>query len=221
MINQKLSGTDNNYYGTTRLELLKFVAKPVEKVLEIGCGTGATLAELKRLGAHFVCGCEINPEAAALASARPEIDRVFIGDAESTVVQLADASFDLVIASHALEHLLDPWQMTQQIHRVLRHRGQLIGTIPNVRHISVVIPLVVAGRWTYAKSGIMDWTHIRFFTRAEIRLMLQQAGFNSIRIESSVNGPLSTLLSRLSFGLLNGFASNEYHFSGENLDPTP
>lgn len=186
-------------------------------MLEIGCGTGATLAALKSKGARHTIGVEINEAAAAEARARGVIDEVLVGDAHEHLRAFKDASFDLVVASHVLEHLVDPWATVREIHRVLAPSGKLIGAIPNVQHMSVVIPLVFTGRFRYTQSGILDRTHVRFFTRDGIRSMLEQGGFSKVDLKPDVQGGLSTALFRLSFGGLQGLAASAYTFCGTRV----
>jgi SAM-dependent methyltransferase len=206
---------DERYFGTMRTEVMSFVRQPVPaRVLEIGCGTGATLAALKRMGSSHVCGVELFEAAAAKARARTGIDEVRAGDAQTHLDAFEDGSFDLVVASHVLEHLVDPWQAARAIHRVLAPNGMFIGAIPNVRHMSVLVPLVFRGRWHYTPSGILDRTHIRFFTHHSIREMLVGAGFSDIELRPDVIGALSVAVHRLSFGLLHGCAAGAYIFRG-------
>ena len=211
----KLATVDEAYFGTTRSEVVQFLKEPMpERVLEIGCGTGATLAALRKKGARHLVGVEINDAAAAEARARGSIDEVLVGDAHSHLSAFKSGSFDLVVASHVLEHIVDPWATAKEIHRVLAPNGKLIGAIPNVRHMSVVIPLMFSGRFHYTQSGILDHTHLRFFTRDGIRSMLEQAGFSEVHLQPDVQGGLSTALYRLSFGGLQGLAASAYTFCG-------
>jgi 2-polyprenyl-3-methyl-5-hydroxy-6-metoxy-1,4-benzoquinol methylase len=206
---------DEHYYGITRTEVVSFLTQPVPaKVLEIGCGTGATLAALKKMGSRHVCGVELFEAAAAKARAREGVDEVLVGNAQTHLSTFKDGSFDLVVASHVLEHLVDPWQAAKDIHRVLAPNGMLIGAIPNVRHMSVVVPLVFGGKWRYRPSGILDRTHLRFFTDEGIRTMLSDAGFSDIEIRPDVQGALSKTLHRLSFGKMHGLAASAYVFRG-------
>lgn len=215
MLNQRVSDTDVSYYGVSRAPLLSLLTSVSGRVLEIGCGNGVTLELLKSRGATYACGFEVNPAAAALARARKGVDEVLVGDIEKEVAGFADSSFDIVLASHVLEHLVDPWRVAREIFRILRPGGRLIGAIPNVRHLSVLMPLVLKGDWEYADSGVLDWTHVRFFTRRGILAMLEKAGFLDIQLQADVlGGGKSAWLDRATFGALKDFAAYAYNFSG-------
>src|SRR5689334_13671604 len=155
------------YFSQLQLRLLSLARLPRPRVMEVGCGKGETLAHLKRLGASYVVGIELVPEIAEATSHRPEIDQVISGNVETLELQFAE-SFDLIIASHVLEHLVDPWSTLRRLRALLAPEGQLIGAIPNVRHARTALPLVLAGKWQYQDSGVLDWTHLRFFTRHTI-----------------------------------------------------
>lgn len=212
MINEQVSNADSVYYGITRNNLLELVTGTPKRVLEIGCGDGATLAALKQRGAGYVCGLEINPKVAETTRARPEIDEVIVGDVEAALSGFESGSFDVVIASHVLEHLVDPWKAVREFHRILTRDGQIVGAIPNIRHASVLLSLM-KGRWQYEESGILDWTHLRFFTKISIAQLLSQGGFEAT-LSPDIAGGKSLLLSRLSFGILNDFAAYAYNFKG-------
>lgn len=215
MINEQVSNTDSVYYGITRKNLLDLISGTPKRVLEIGCGDGATLAALKRRGAGYVCGLEINPQVAEKTRSRPELDNVIVGDVEAALTGIESGSFDVIVASHVLEHLIDPWKAVREIHRILTKDGQLVGAIPNIRHISILLGLI-NGNWKYEDSGILDWTHLRFFTKSGISQLLSQGGF-SPQLLPDIAGGKSLLLSRLSFGLMNDYAAYAYNFKGTKL----
>ncbi|MCE1183141.1 MAG: class I SAM-dependent methyltransferase [Rhodocyclales bacterium] len=159
---------NTNYFRLVRKDITPLLPAHVERVLEIGCGTGATLAWLKNEGrADWVGGIELNPAAAALA--RPRLNLLLAGDVDRQIEQLPPQSIDLILCLDVLEHLVDPWQTLQRIESRLRPGGQLIVSLPNIRHYSVLLPLLLRGRWQYAPAGIMDRTHLRFFQPANRR----------------------------------------------------
>ncbi len=169
---------DGAYFNFLRHELLKHIVGKPLKVLEIGCASGLLLAHLKKShGIEFAVGIELAPEVANVARERPEIDIVISGNIEEMSLDFNEQSFDLILAGHVLEHLVDPWATMTRLSRYLRKGGQFIGAVPNLRHISVCAPLVLRGTWRYQPSGIMDWTHMRFFTRQTILEMLETAGY--------------------------------------------
>lgn len=214
MLNERVANTDGVYYGLSREPLMSLLEDIAGRVLEIGCGNGVTLELLKNRGASYVCGFEVNPTVAAQARARKSVDEVHVGDIEKEVTSFPDNSFDIVVASHVLEHLVDPWRLTREICRILRPGGVLVGAIPNVRHLSVIMPLVLKGKWDYADSGIMDWTHVRFFTRDGIFAMLNKAGFRDVRLNADILGGKSAWLDRITFGMLKNFTAYAYNFAG-------
>jgi len=89
---------------------------------------------------------------------------------------IAPASLDVVLCLDVLEHLIDPWTTASRLARLLKPGGVLIASVPNVRHFRVVLPLLLRGRWEYQQSGLMDRTHLRFFTEHSATELLRQAG---------------------------------------------
>jgi 2-polyprenyl-3-methyl-5-hydroxy-6-metoxy-1,4-benzoquinol methylase len=164
------------YFDNVRSEISPLLPAVAERVLDVGCGAGATLHWLKQAGRCRVgVGLEMMESAAAIA--RTRVDQVIVGDANLLVDSALDAqSFDVVLCLDVLEHLVDPWAFVAKLPRLLKPGGLVIASLPNVRHLRVVLPLLLAGRWRYESSGILDRTHLRFFTRETALELLSGGG---------------------------------------------
>src|SRR5262249_29387460 len=119
-------------------------------------------------------GLELDPDAAA--AARTRLDAVHEGDIETATPPLAEGSFDAAVCGDVLEHLRDPLVFLRRLRGWLRPNGTLVASIPNVRHHTVIRSLL-AGNWTYEPAGLLDRTHLRFFTRREAEKLFHRAGF--------------------------------------------
>ncbi|MDT8899720.1 glycosyltransferase [Anaeroselena agilis] len=166
------------YYSTgTRWDIIGLIDKSPQdefKVLEVGCACGATLLQIKNLFPHAsLFGVELNEQAAAIARSFAE---VIAADLETAVLPYPAGSFDCVILADILEHLLDPWRALASLKQYLKPDGQILASIPNVMHFSVLRSLLT-GNWTYEDAGILDRTHLRFFTLSEIKKMFASAGY--------------------------------------------
>lgn len=208
MINSRVPAA-GEYFQELRGTMLSLVKGTPKRVLEIGCASGQTLAWFRERGAEQAVGVEYSREAAAMAEARG-IGRIIVGDIERMDLDLEPASFDLLIAGHVLEHLADPWKTLRKLRDYLRPGGQLVGALPNVRHHSVVIPLLFKGQWEYQPSGIMDWTHLRFFSRQTALTLVKDAGFEIDRIvpEFGRKSQIADFLTLHAFGDLLAYAFN-------------
>jgi len=140
-------------------------------VLDVGCGAGIVCASLAREGVRVV-GVELSP--AAAAEARQRYDDVFVGPLESFS---SAERFSQVVLADVLEHMVDPWEALRHVvDDLLGPDGRVIVSLPNVRHWRVIGNLALLGRWRYVDEGILDRTHLRFFTAVEARLLLDSAG---------------------------------------------
>ncbi len=159
-----------------RKDILPLLPKNCGDAIELGCSDGGTLAWLKASGrARHTTGMELCQAPASLA--RTQVDHVIEGNIESTIKELNFDSYDLVLCLDVLEHLVDPWTVVQNIYMLLRPGGSIIISLPNVRNYTVVLPLLFNGTWCYQKDGIMDKTHLRFFSREGAKNILTQNGF--------------------------------------------
>ncbi len=194
---QPVSSNRTNYYHWSRPELVDLVPLWATRVLDVGCGAGVMGQELKKRGVPEVVGIEINP--AIAEEARSRLDRVLVGDVEAMELPFPEHYFDAIVYGDVLEHLHDPWTLLSRHKRHLAEGGCIICSIPNAGHMSVVKNLL-AGKWEYQPAGIMDRTHLRFFTLAEMRTMLENAGFsvNQVkRVEEPLDKEEEILLQKL------------------------
>ena len=202
------------------MSLLSLVEGSPKRVLELGCGHGQTLSFLKRERcAQFVVGVELVPEVAAIARRRPELDLILTGDIEQISLDLPVTRFDLVIASHVLEHVKDPWSVTRQLAALMSPEGQFIGSLPNVRNAKVSLPLVLFGKLEYTQDGVLDWTHTKFFTKATIQDLLTSTGFMVCKIEPEFSSRLETL-NALTLGVFKNLLCFTYNFSARPASQT-
>lgn len=185
---------------TTRLDVVELVPRPIGRVLDVGCGPGLTGEALLRAGATEVWGIERDPDLAREAGTRltrvlsVDLDRDSVGD-------LPRAYFDCLIYADVLEHLVDPWTMLRLQQPLLRPEGTAVISIPNVRNLRVVVPLLWRGRWDYTPSGIMSVGHLRFFTTRTMREMINGAGYRVVGQAGSY-ATKGRILRTLSLGLV-------------------
>jgi 2-polyprenyl-3-methyl-5-hydroxy-6-metoxy-1,4-benzoquinol methylase len=146
------------------------------RVLEFGCATGYMSEVLKSRKGCKVTGVEISPEAAEVA--REHCERVIVGDAEELDYGqlLGKQRFEAILFADVLEHLKRPSDVLERIRPFLSRRGKVIASIPNIAHGSVRLALL-AGEFRYRELGLLDSTHLRFFTRAGIHDLFEGAGF--------------------------------------------
>jgi 2-polyprenyl-3-methyl-5-hydroxy-6-metoxy-1,4-benzoquinol methylase len=195
------------------MSLLELIEGRPKRVLEIGCGHGQALMFVKRQrSAQFVAGVELVPEVAAIARQNSELDVVLTGDVEQIQLDFPVNYFDLIIASHVLEHVKDPWAIVRRLSMLLSPEGQLIGSLPNVRNFRVILPLVFVGKFQYVEEGILDWTHTKFFTKSTIQDLLHSSGFIVQKIEPEFSGRPATL-NKMTFGIFKHLLCFTYNFS--------
>jgi 2-polyprenyl-3-methyl-5-hydroxy-6-metoxy-1,4-benzoquinol methylase len=145
-----------------------------KSVLEVGCSTGYFTKILVERGCSVV-GIEIDPDAAVKAEAWA--DRVVVGDVDNSDLwnEVKDESFDAVILGDVLEHLRDPLTALRSAAKKLKPSGSIVTSLPNIAHGDVRIALLL-GRFRYSDTGLLDRTHMRFFTLESVRELLREAG---------------------------------------------
>jgi len=167
---------DITYYSGVNPHLFQLVPENMSVLVEIGCGAGNFGAAYKKSNpASFYAGVEVDEEAANLA--RLKLDQVFVGDAQTTDLSslAAERGIDCFVYGDSLEHMVDPWSVVKTHASLLRVGGKMIASIPNVQHWTVIHQLLL-GTWNYTDTGIMDRTHLRFFTLEGMRRLFTDAG---------------------------------------------
>jgi 2-polyprenyl-3-methyl-5-hydroxy-6-metoxy-1,4-benzoquinol methylase len=172
--------------------------------MDLGCASGKLgriLIEQKK--AVELVGVEIFEPAAR--EAIKCYKTVHIGDIEELNMDYNNY-FDLVICGDVLEHLKEPFEVVRKIHCWLKKGGRIICSVPNVRYWRIWRDLVFRGNWEYTKEGILDQTHLRFFTTRSFKKMLTDASFvveyEDMRIAI---GPKQQAFNRLTFGVFKEF----------------
>jgi len=164
-------------------------------VLDVGCAAGDTAAMLKARGCT-VSGVDIDP--AAAEPAREIVEELVIADIDRNPLSehFKAESFDAIIFGDVLEHLLDPWATLRDAVTLLRPGGRILVSIPNVAHAAVRLALL-QGRWDYTDKGLLDRTHVRFFTLETVCELLEGAGLEIEVLSSTVLDPMAVQEIRL------------------------
>lgn len=164
---------DVEYHRKHRSEVAPFLPPVHERILEIGCGEGRFRANIS--GPCEYVGVEPSPQAAEVA--RGVLDSVHTGIYDEVADRLPLAHFDLVICNDVIEHMPDHDAFLERVKAHMRPGAWLVGSVPNVRYINNVWELMVGRDWRYRDHGILDSTHLRFFTMKSWRRALEGHGY--------------------------------------------
>lgn len=174
---QSYDSKASSYFDGARADIVeRLPAAPNARILEIGCAKGGTGELALKTGkcADYV-GVELHGPSAEIA--KEKLTDVFVGDVESADLPFTEAEFDAVIVSEVFEHLIDPWAALEKVARHLKSGGLFFASSPNVSHYRVIGRLL-RGEWRLADKGVMDRTHLRWFTPESYAEMFANAGFD-------------------------------------------
>lgn len=181
------SAAENNSHA-----LMLRLVPAAGRVLDVGCATGYLGAALIDQGCT-VAGVELDPEAAERASA--VLEDVLVADLETVdlAAHFGTESFDTVVLGDVLEHLRDPLRLLRAAMPLLRRGGSVVISVPNVAHGDLRLALL-QGRWEYRDRGLLDRTHLQFFTRTSLIQMLADAGLVAVDLQRTTAPLLQTEL---------------------------
>ena len=168
-----------DYYEYPRSEMLALYPADAKRVLDVGCGAGAFGVEVKKNGAE-VWGVE--PDLKSFEKAVTRLDRTFYGYFNQST-GLPEKYFDCIFFNDVIEHMMNPAEALQLAKKLLAPGGKIIASIPNIAHFPTVWHLVFGGEWRYAERGILDRTHLRFFTRSSIAELFGENGLRVVKLE--------------------------------------
>ena len=174
----------DGYYDNIRYEMLKYLPEDAKRIIDIGCGNGAFAEVLKRQNNAEVWGIEYMDREAQVAKSK--IDKVFSGPCENYIDEIPDGYFDVIYFNDVLEHLVDPYEVLDKIKYKLAPNGIVISSIPNVRYHNTFMRLLLKKDWLYEDYGVMDRTHLRFFTDKSIKRMYKEQGYTVV-LQEGIN----------------------------------
>jgi len=204
-INQNLNEMNvkpKDYYSLGRPEMLKYIPTNAKMILDVGCGQGFFGKLLKEKTNAIVWGIELDQVSAGIA--QENIDKVFVGDVSQIIENLDSNFFDCIVFNDILEHLADPYSLLQNVKKLLTKEGDIVCSLPNVRYIGNLKRLLIDKQWRYEDAGILDKTHLRFFTEKSIIGTFEALDYQIIKIEgiNPIKSKIFPFLNLLSFGNL-------------------
>ena len=200
------------YHDLIRWDIFAMIPRPARRILDVGGGIGATSAAAKEFAGadHVVLIDQVANEAAS------GVDIAIPANLDD-IPALQDllnehGPFDTILCLDVLEHLYDPWRTVSVLDAALAPNGALIISLPNMNFIGLVGPLVLKGRFDLADSGVMDRTHIRWFTPQGGAELACSSGLKLEATSFNIYGRKKQIIDRLTMGKLTRFLAMQYAF---------
>ncbi|GHF25488.1 SAM-dependent methyltransferase [Kordiimonas sediminis] len=199
----------DTYYEHVRDDIFGLLPNKIEKILEIGCGAGGTLNVIRaKYSPQHIVGIDISET--ALKKAGSTLNEAYALDLNTQTLPDTLGSFDTILCLDVLEHLMDPWETLNILHQKLDDNGTIVLSLPNIRYIGIIFDLLLKGKWEYTDAGILDRTHLRFFTQDSLREMIENANFHIEILEPKISGRKRSLLNKLSFNVFSNLLAKQY-----------
>jgi 2-polyprenyl-3-methyl-5-hydroxy-6-metoxy-1,4-benzoquinol methylase len=192
--------THKMYQNSGNLPLLKLLPmKKGGRVLDCGCGAGDNARILRSLGWR-VTGITVSPKELKIASASCE--EIYLNDLDQGLPETVGNGYDIVLMAHVLEHLVEPTKFIEDVKRVLAPNGMIAVALPNVLTYPNRIRMLV-GKFEYTSGGIMDETHLHFYTFASGADLLRSTGYRIVVAKADGGFPLWKLRNILPASFVN------------------
>lgn len=200
------------YHGLIRSDVLHLVPDGKNRVLDVGGGIGANGKYLKEQGkcSHYVV---VDLVAGDVIEG---VDAKYHGDLSDTGlldrIEKSEGCFDCILCLDVLEHLQDPWSLILRLQSMLAKDGAIVVSLPNMRHFSLTMPLVLRGEFDLHDAGIMDRTHLRWFTKKSAVQMLTSSGLVMEKSESRIYRRRHRVFNMLTFHLFEEHLAQQIFF---------
>lgn len=198
---QTINLKNEGYYKRDRSWTQNFNIAKDAKILDVGCGHGVLGKYLHSTLGADVTGVEIVESCYHIA--KELLQNAVLGDIETMDLAELGGDYDYIIFSDCLEHLVNPDMVLRRMVSLLKADGHLLISIPNVQNFRITVPLVFNGSWEYTEEGLMDKTHLRWFTESSITSLVGSNGYRVKKIAREL--PLNSVSGKLNlatFGLL-------------------
>lgn len=176
------SNKKQDYFSEYRPEIIPYIPTHIKKMLDVGCGIGAFGAKLKEKMPD-ICVWGIEPHKESIELAQKYLDKVICNLFNNEVAELEGEKFDCITFNDVLEHLENPSLALTHCVKLLNDEGSIVASIPNVMFFPVMYNLIKNEEWKYEDSGVLDNTHLRFFTKKSIIRLFEESGYRIIKIE--------------------------------------
>jgi 2-polyprenyl-3-methyl-5-hydroxy-6-metoxy-1,4-benzoquinol methylase len=197
-----------NYYENMRSEMLEFLPDKFSRVLEAGCGIGTFSAYLKDNYQAEVWGIE--PVASIAERATEKLDKVINSTIEEAIKELPHNYFDLIIFNDVLEHLADPFETLSELRKIISKGTIIVASIPNVRYATNLKHILIDKDWQYTpEGGILDSTHLRFFTQKSISRLVKPNEYN-VKFITGINPIRKWQFNIINIATLGFFSDTRY-----------
>lgn len=173
----------DDYYALERSEIIPFIPTRAETILDVGCGDGGFGKTLKANRSAEIWGIE--PNQLACQKAALYYDKVIHGIFDNETSKLIDGKlFDCITFNDVLEHLINPEEALLTAKKHLKKEGVIVASIPNILFFEIFFnQIIVKEDWKYDKHGILDETHLRFFTKTSIIRLFENSGYDIVKIQ--------------------------------------
>ena len=209
---------NRGYYESKRLEMYYFMPTSIKRSIEFGCGDGGFSNFIKMKYGSESWGVDMDQK--SINFAKDKIDKAILGDAFEIIEELPDNYFDCLICNDFIEHIYSPEIFFEKIKRCLTRDAVLICSIPNVRYWNNVRRFIFLKDWKQKKSGILDYTHLRFFTKKSMKRSIKEWGFQIELMKgiSPVKSPVFYIFNILTLNFIGDMRFLQYGFRARLKD---